>query len=371
MRGRVRGERRALAVARSVAPRAIGGAFVPGGVGVLRACVALSAGAERSPRRVAEARDRRTPGRRARSPARRRTPQSGKKSRRGRRVSAAARRSAALWTALAALAVQADGVAVGALGARLRVEAAEVFLRASLEASNGSTGRVRAGFARPSLRKFFFFGVSPTGEGVGEYTNGDPGRATDSTRTRTRPTRSVRTRSLRPGRGGRCARSRWRSHHLRRPSPARQVLGARWARWAVRRRPRRRRRGIRAGYHARGRETVVANDGALRRDDPGSEASGGASKRGFPGLPARRGRRWRTRRRRFRARDVGVGRRRDAGEEILAPAPEFSASSNERDERNASDGARFVVRALRGPSAATTMFRFGRIRPGTRRAARS
>jgi hypothetical protein len=136
---------------------------------------------------------------------------------------------------------------------------------------------------------------------------------------------------------------------------------------------------IRAGYHARGRETVVANDGAAaRRDDPGSEASGGASSAGFPPeLP----------------RDVAASALADAASafferaksasdanatrarEILALAPE-KAFSDERDERNASsssDGAAFRrLRALRDASVATTlMLRFGvDLAPGGRGALR-
>ena len=59
--------------------------------------------------------------------------------------------------------------------------------------------------------------------------------------------------------------------------------------------------------------------------------------------------------------------------EILALAPEFSASSDERDERNASDGAAFRrLRALRDASVATTlMLRFGvDLAPGGRGALR-
>jgi hypothetical protein len=133
---------------------------------------------------------------------------------------------------------------------------------------------------------------------------------------------------------------------------------------------------IRAGYHARGRETVVANDGALRRDDPGSEASAAASSAGFPPeLPravaasALADAASAFFERATSASDADATRAR----EILALAPEFSASSDERDERNASDGAAFRrLRALRDASVATTlMLRFGvDLAPGGRGALR-
>ena len=123
---------------------------------------------------------------------------------------------------------------------------------------------------------------------------------------------------------------------------------------------------------------MVANDGAsLRRDDPGSsEASGAASSAGFPPeLPravaasALADAASAFFERATSASDADATRAR----EILALAPEFSASSDERDERNASDGAAFRrLRALRDASVATTlMLRFGvDLAPGGRGALR-
>ena len=385
----------ALAVALSVAPRAIASApSFRAASSVLRACVALSAaGAERSPRRVAEARDSKDPGsarafaERVAADAAEGWKEEGRREAAG--SSAAARRSAALWTALAALAVQADGVAVGALGARLgRVEAAEVFLRASLEASNGSergafVERVLRGLHREKSSSSSAF-FADEGRASGSTTNGDPGTGDglgpglgpDRTRSRPDPVSSDLDAA-----GAVRAVAGAAFDHLRSASSsgaAKSLGGALGALGGFVGGLGAAAAEIRAGYHARGRETVVANDGAsLRRDDPGSsEASGAASSAGFPPeLPravaasALADAASAFFERATSASDADATRAR----EILALAPEFPASSDERDERNASDGAAFRrLRALRDASVATTlMLRFGvDLAPGGRGALR-
>ena len=261
-----------------------------------------------------------------------------------------------------------------------------MFLRASLEASNGSergafVKRVLRGLHREKSSSSSAF-FADEGRASGSTTNGDPGtgdglgRGLGPDRTRSRPDPVS---SDLDAAGAVRAVAGAAFDHLRSASSsgaAKSLGGALGALGGFVGGLGAAAAEIRAGYHARGRETVVANDGALRRDDPGSEASGGASSAGFPPeLPravaasALADAASAFFERATSASDADATRAR----EILALAPEFSASSDERDERNASDGAAFRrLRALRDASVATTlMLRFGvDLAPGGRGALR-